>query len=317
MVRQRSDLRPIVVTNCTTRKRASDAPASLSAAIGQESLPKLAKRWAGLLGKAPRRWAAGELYVGRAMTESKRVARSLNGDLYVVSAGLGLVHESDLVPNYDFTASAGAGPLQAALECTGEHVTSWWDVLTQHSASKGTLAGIVNAKPDRLVLVALPASYLRMVANDLAAIGDKASQMVRIFTSVAGRADAPASLKHCVLPYDDRLEGLDGYNGTRAEFPQRALRHFVDALEGHKLSPRDAHLAVTAALASLKTRTIPVRERKTDEQITAMLRKRWASYAGSSTRLHRYLRDEALVACEQSRFRMLWRRLHAEQEGRG
>lgn len=250
------------------------------------------------------------------MTESKRVARSLGADLFVVSAGLGLVHESDLVPNYDFTVSGVGGPLRTALDDSGESVTTWWSVLTGQSAARGSLAELVNAAPNRLMLVALPASYLRMVGDDLASVDDKAKQRLRIFTSEAGMAGAPANLRQCVLPYDDRLETLAGYDGTRAEFPQRALRHFVSALHGDKLAPREAHAAVTTALSGLKRRTIPLRQRMTDERITAMLRQNWASYAGSSTRLHRYLRDEALVACEQSRFRTLWRHVQAERQGR-
>jgi len=68
-------------------------------------------------------------------------------------------------------------------------------------------------------------------------------------------------------------------------------------------------------MSDLARRTIPLRQKRTDEQIIALLRQSWTSYAGSSTRLHRYLRDEALVACEQSRFRTLWRQLLAEYQG--
>ncbi len=316
MGRQFSDLRPIVVTNCTTRKRATDPPVTLSVLARHESLPKLAKRWFAALSKMPRRTTAGELYVGRAMVESKRVARSLGADLYVVSAGLGLVHESDQVPNYDFTASASAGPLQAALDCSREPLTNWWSLLIERTATHGSLASVVRVTPDQLVLVALPASYLRLVGADLAAIGNEASQRLRIFTSEAGQAQVPECLRHCVLPYDGRLECVSGYQGTRAEFPQRALRHFVEALAGHELAAGDAHAAVTASLAGLVRRATPVRQRKSDEEITHMLRQQWASHAGSSTRLHRYLRDKAQVACEQSRFVALWRQVRAECQER-
>ena len=47
-----------------------------------------------------------------------------------------------------------------------------------------------------------------------------------------------------------------------------------------------------------------------------MLHKSWESHGGSSTRLLRYLRDEALVACEQGRFRSLWHQVRAERSQR-
>lgn len=314
MARQLSAFPPIVVTNCTTRKRAVEPPVSIGTAIGRESLPKLAKRWAAVLRRAPRSSTAGELYVGRAMAEAKSVAHSLAAELFVVSAGLGLVHEQALVPNYDFTASSDTGPLRSALEVSGEPITNWWAMLTQQSGADVSLRGLVSTTSSQLVFLALPASYLRLVVADLATVDDAASRRLRIFTSEAGKAETPANLKHCVLPYDERLESLEGYDGTRAEFPQRALRHFVDVLQGHRLSLEEAHANVLAALDGLNFRKIPARQKRTDAQIAHMIRQRWTACAGSSTRLHRYLRDEALVACEQSRFRTLWQQVRAERQ---
>ena len=289
---------------------------AITAANGRESLQSLAVRWASVVRRAPRSTCAGELYVGRSIAEAKSVARSLAAELFVVSAGLGLVHESDLVPNYDLTVSSGAGPLRSALEVGGESIANWWSLLVRQSVTKASLCGLATAVPNRLVLLALPASYLRLVVADLAMIDDGASQRLRIFTSQAGEAEVPPNLKQCVLPYDERLESLEGYDGTRAEFPQRALRHFVERLRGHRLSLHKARAEVTAALDGLRFRVVPVRQRRTDAQIAQLIRQRWNACAGSSTRLHRYLRDEALVACEQSRFRSLWQQVQAEHQVR-
>lgn len=269
-----------------------------------------------MLIKAPRRTTAGDLYVGRAIGESKRVARLLDADLYVVSAGLGLVRETDLVPNYDLSAGVRGGNRQGGVSISGEYSTQWWAALAQNSETGRLLADVVRALPHRMVHVALPASYLRMVSEDLNSIERNTAQLLRIFTSEAGRAMVPDHLQHCILPYDERLETLGGYDGTRAEFPQRALRHFVEVLGGDQLALSDACVAVTTALAKLERRTTPIRQKMTDAQIASLLRSQWTSYGGSSGRLLRYLRDEALVACEQSRFRMLWLQVQAEHQTR-
>lgn len=314
MVRQFSGFPTIVVTNCTRRKRASEPPVSIGRGPGAESLAKFAKRWATALLHAPRGSTVDELYVGRAMVEAKRVARLLEADLFVVSAGLGLVHASDLVPNYDLTVSSETGPLRSALEAGRDPIGNWWSLLTEESVAKGSLSGLIEAVPNRSLLLALPASYLRLVVADLAMIAD--TRNVRIFTSTAGEAEVPARLKPCVLPYDERLESVPGYAGTRSDFPQRALRHFVEVLGGHGLSLRRAHSAVVAALDGLQFRAIPIRQKRTDAQIATLIRQRWNACSGSSTRLHRYLRDEAFVACEQSRFRSLWHQVKAERHAR-
>lgn len=312
MICQFPDLRPIVVTNCTTRKRAPHPPVLLSAETGCESLSELAVRWNVLLRDARWRTVAGDLYVGRAIAESKCVSRLLGADLYIVSAGLGLVRETTLVPNYNLTVSGSDGPLKDALKTSGENSTVWWTTLTRRAESAGSLCDLICTQPDRLVLIALPATYLEMVGDDLSTIDRNAARMIRIFTSEAGRAKLPGHLLQCALPYDERLESLVGYDGTRAEFPQRALRHFVEVLGGHHLALAHAHVVTTMALAGLKKRTTPPRRRVTDAQIASMLREQWTFYSGNSARLHRYLRDTALVACEQSRFQLLWRKVQAE-----
>lgn len=314
MVRQLPDLRPIVVTNCTTRKRATDPPVSLPAELGCKSLPELAARWDALLRDAQRRTTAGDLYVGRAIAESKSATRSLGGELFIVSAGLGLVHETDLVPNYNLTVGGRGGTLKGALKASGGRSTFWWTTLTSRPDSRGSLSNLVSAQTDRVVLIALPATYLEMVCDDLSTIDSDPTPMLRIFTSESGRERLPRHLRHCALPYDERLESLDGYCGTRAEFPQRALRHFVEVLGGHHLPLRQAHIVTTKALAGLTKRTTPPRRKATDAQIASMLREQWGSHSGRSARLHRYLRDTVLISCEQSRFQKLWRQVLTENK---
>ena len=306
--------RKIVVTNCTTRKRAPDPPISPTAATIPETLSTFAKRWTALLNDAPCRTPAGNLYIGRAIAQSKSSARSLGADMYIVSAGLGLVSETQLVPNYNLTVAAGLGPLQRALQHSGEPSSSWWITLMGQSTTAVSIADLVCADSTSMVFIALPATYVRMVRSDLAKITETASSKLRLFTSEAGQAEVPMHLRHCVLPYDDRLETVEGCSGTRAEFAQRALRHFVEILHGHQLTASEANAAVISALAQCSRRTVPVRQKQTDLQITCLLRQQWGSYAGSSTRLLRYLRDEALVACEQSRFRTLWQQVQLEHQ---
>jgi hypothetical protein len=123
----------------------------------------------------------------------------------------------------------------------------------------------------------------------------------------------PTRLQSSVLPYDERLEGLDGYAGTRSDFPQRALRHFVEVVRGHTLPLEQAREHVRAAMAALRKPVLPERQRKSDEEIIALLRQHWQRLNGSATALLRYLRDDALVACEQSRFRTLRQLVLVEQ----
>jgi hypothetical protein len=115
------------------------------------------------------------------------------------------------------------------------------------------------------------------------------------------------------MPYDDRLEGIANHDGTRTDFPHRALKHFVTQLQGHKLQATLAKASVKRAMDNSSERIVPKREKATDKQIVDLIRANWNDYDGSATKLLRYLRDEALVACEQSRFSALWRMTKADE----
>lgn len=297
-----------VISNCTMRK-ASGPSIGLSDVSHGGGVYATARRWNKLVKHTPPLCTARELYKGRSIADAMDAAVALKGRLFVVSAGLGLVAVDDPVPNYDLTVARGSA-LARLLAKHELQPQDWWAAITKERPSAlSTLIG------DHATYLALPASYLRMLRADLESTPLKATEHLRIFTSEAGRMELPDRLLHCIMPYDDRLESVSGFNGTRADFPQRALRHFLECLRGHKVSQAEGRHAVSRSLSSLQRRKLPDRVRVSDDEICALLREQWISCAGSSSRLLRYLRDDAKVSCEQGRFRALWKTLVAEMAG--
>ncbi|MDM0115672.1 hypothetical protein QTI66_26215 [Variovorax sp. J22R133] len=301
-----------IITNCTARKRALEPVARLRPAQLKGDAAKVADRWWSATANTQATTTAGELYLGRAMAESKAVAAQLRGSLHMISAGLGLAAKDDPVPNYDMTVASGAGSLAPALAAAGSSTADWWQELNARKGTPSPVSQLVNRSSATRFLIALPSAYVEMLECDLAQIADKALSRLCIFTSTSGAKSVPPRLQACVLPYDERLEGQQGYAGTRSDFPQRAMRHFVEKLQGHYLDSAPAQAAVRQALDLLQKPTIPQRVRKTDAEILDLIRAQWCHHAGSSSRLHRHLRDTALVACEQARFGVLWRQVKAE-----
>jgi hypothetical protein len=162
-------------------------------------------------------------------------------------------------------------------------------------------------------MLALPSRYLEMLVPDLLSLDPALRELLRIFSSTAGVSTLPAELQHFALPYDDRLESLPGHDGTRTDFPQRAMRHFVEQLQGHEVDLEAAKGRVAMALRGLSPRQTPSRTKHSDSEIAEVLRKQWTQHKGSSSQLLRYLRQEAQIACEQKRFRGIWQGLKAEQ----
>jgi hypothetical protein len=306
----------IIVTNCTNRKRSTESTVSLSEAQRRGTLECVARRWVEALEKVPLIDEAQNVYGGRSISEAKNATEIVNGELYVVSAGLGLIHASERIPAYNLTVSEGPGSLAPFLSNLGKRPADWWSALINEFGPTRSLRWLIETNKKARVLLALPSGYLELIAQDLDELTTAQVAQIRIITSKLGEDALPARLRRLVLPYDERLEGST-YAGTRTDFPQRALRHFVTELGGHNLDPATADDKVWNTMEALKKPVLPMRVKKSNDEISALLRANWDQYGGSSSRLLRFLRDDALVACEQSRFRGLWLQMQEELRMRG
>ena len=292
-----------IVTNCTQRKAPTESKIDLVRLPSQLGVEELASAWLDVVSEASRELPADQMYRGRSIADATASAAFVESSWFVISAGLGLVRSSEKIPAYECTVASGS-ELCYRLKTAGATTADWWSAITSHQPRP--LSRLISHAP---TLLALPSSYLQMVHDDLAEVSTSESKHLRIFTSAAGARVVPSHLVNCVMPYDDRLEAMEGHAGTRSDFAQRALRHFVETLEATTLPIEEARSRV---LTALEGRTSPVRltgRRMSDEEIQRVLTEQWNRHAGSSTRLLRYLRDEAGISCEQKRFRKLWQSL--------
>jgi hypothetical protein len=299
----------LVITNCTARKRSASEALRLDLGRLGSSLQEAARNWRRALDVHAPRLQAQQMYLGRSMVDARSVASALVCPLHVVSAGLGLIPASDTVAPYDLSASGSRGGLQQALQRFKATPAQWWDLLCD---GRG-LAALLADHPHATVLLALPANYVAMVAKDLGrCVGDDLRRL-RLFTSEAGADLLPPVLQDLAMPYDDRLEALPGHAGTRSDFAQRAMRHFVEQLAAQGLTQAQARDAVEAALTPYQKPRSVERKRADDQAIKGLIRRQWLQTGGRSANLLRYLRDEALISCEQGRFARLWREVRLEK----
>lgn len=308
----------VVVTSCTSRKRASVPGGRPSASkISGATLAEGVRSWEALLAGAPHTRLASELYVGRGFSEARATTRTLNARLYVVSAGLGLIPSEAKIPGYDLTTSPGPMSLAPLLARWSRNSSDWWREIGRVRRGTSTpLSALIRENSSARFLIALPSSYVTLVAEDIATLETHHVGRLRIFTSPAGLRCLPSSVRGAALPYDDRLESTRN-SGTRADFPQRAMGHFVEDLHAADLPIDAAVQRVLQALGEHSPPALPSRERKSDDDIRNLIAANWVRCGGSSSRLLRFLRDDALVSCEQSRFRDLWRSVRSTMDGHG
>jgi hypothetical protein len=216
------------------------------------------------------------------------------------------------VPNYDATVSDRRNWLGGFLNRTATPPALWWEILCESVGRGSSLINLLQATTASTKLVAMPASYLAMIKTDLAKLPDSAINNVYIFTSPAGQRELPARLQPHALPYDGRLDGIAAFSGTQTDFPQRAMRHFVSHVLAERLTISLATASVENCLRPLEKPSRPTRARLDDSQIKDFLRGAWTLQRGESSRLLSHLRKGAGIACEQGRFRTLWKEVREE-----
>lgn len=300
----------VVVTTCTNRKRLPVADGLQARALSKGEPVEVARIWFQRLATAPGpRVSVRDLYCGRSFREAQAAALALEAPLFVVSAGLGLVAAEVQAPAYSMTLvrESPDSVLQKLERCGPQE---WWGALAALSPfhqSEPTGSG--------LILAALSGPYLQLVAADWLGWPAAKRARLRIFCKDPG-PEAPEALRAQFMPYDDRLDGVGaGFAGTQGDFAQRAMRHFAEHVA---MGPGDAQThacKVKNLLAPVEARERPIRDRLSDEQLIALIHDEWEAVGGrSSAMLHR-LRRQLNVACEQSRFKGLFKRAAAMRPG--
>lgn len=276
------------------------------------SLESMARIWIIRVNAARLREPARTLYQGRAFSEAKAAATAAGALLYVASAGHGLVNSEQLLPSYDLTVATVQGnPLYLMLDRLKKTSADWWQALTAGFEDSRSLVALFDdpALRNCNVILAMPSAYLTMLKDDLALLSADQISRLRIITSEFGASKLPEHIRRMVLPYDERLNGNVLYAGTRNDFAQRALRHFIVELRGQEIPMSSARDKVIVAMTALVKPNTPQRERKSDEGIEDLISQNWDYYKGSQSALLRWLRDQQLISCEQGRFQLLWRRV--------
>lgn len=252
-----------------------------------------------------------QLYAGRGFSEAIATVESSGADLWVISAGLGLVHGEEKVPAYDLTLSAGSassirrrvsdGPFDGAM---------WWSGIGRRSRPKRSLYNLVMGRPSDQFIISVPGSYLELIQQDLLELAKADLERVRLVGPL--RTDGLADcLKAIVMPYDDRFNGPESpLPGTRADFPQRVARHFFEKVYcgAENASPSEHADRVRDWLAMLSCPAQVQRRQLGDDQIVEAILANWEQADGQSAKMLRVLRDDRRIACEQGRFTNLFKR---------
>lgn len=296
----------LVVVACTESKTLAPSPERQLRNYSRDS-GDLVERWHAALRADGPRIAAKDLYKGGYWTAVRAAADVVGwSTVSIVSAGRGLVRPYDEVSAYSATFSAGhADSIPGAGGAAAS--AAWWSGL---GGDKRLMALIEREKPDGL-LCALPASYLRPLEPVLErACGEFSPARIVILGEPKS-----SILKSFAVPVDARAVRRVG--GAAGQLAARVLAWAAQAgtFEG-AWDVRKIRDVVRELVHEGDPRLYPSRAPMTDTEIRVWIGGCLDSPApptSASTAL-RSLRDSGR-ACEEKRFRVLFREVSGERAG--
>ena len=321
------DKRLTLVTSCSSRKRLATPDECRIRAVPGGPLEDRFRDWSSRLpGEGPLSspWPvkpAAEVYGGEHWSRIREAEQAATEqgwkqvDLWVCSAGYGLVQAKQPIGAYDATFtlntpdSVGKDPAE---------VRNWWSWLNHWplggNPAPRSLADLVEKSSGTDFLVVLSSAYLKAVQDDLKAACERYRQIHPksdgfVVISAGEKSDQWKEL----VQVDARIES-SVRNGTRGALNARVALHLLDQFPAHRFGRRGIEAYLEKALENGQAERWD-RTPLGDDEVQGFIRQILErDPALSCTRVLRQLRDGG-KACEQKRFRDLFQAVKAGNQG--
>lgn len=296
----------IHITTCTNRKKIPVSDGLLCRNLPYGIMTDVADEWVRGVKNASQKHFAYNLYCGRGFAESLSAARIASTDLWVISAGLGLINVNDEIPSYGLTISPGVDDSISGRIQSDFQPSAWWKHINRIFGRSLTRMIESESEPSAYV-ISLTQPYAPLVMEDLLGLRPEYLDRVRI-VGLMSKVDLPEKLHKIWMPYDARINDPSCCPGTMSDFAQRAAHHFVKNIWcqfGYQSAETDAK-EITNIMDKLKVPIVPKRLQLNDQEVCDVIKNNWGKAQGYSSRMLRILRDDLLIACEQKRFSVLF-----------
>lgn len=303
----------LIIAPCSSQKAVTVHSRLHADAFRAKTLNEYTKNWVARVRAAQEKFLPVNVYTGQGIAAVREAAETIDAEMHILSAGLSMVSAKRRIPGYDLTVG-GDGP--RPFDNIAEHVKlgDWWRSLNRAFGYYQPLAKLIKEQQSQ-VIIALPASYLLMVSDELTALSISERRKLRIIVST--KTSLASELAEIAIRYDQRLNAIEGApRGANTSFVQRALLHLC------RLLSENARITAVASQQTLVDRTLgqttlintPSRRRLTDDQLTRMIELELKRKIVGRSTLLKIIRQEKNVACEQNRFGELYDQVLASRK---
>lgn len=312
-----------IVSSCSDGKRGQVAAPYRLCTHLQSGIEDRFSAWWTAIAAAPAesKVLATDLYVGDHWSVSRELptlARHEGWDarLWVLSAGYGLVpseariapYAATFQPRHADSVSRLAGAAQIAEQ------KAWWQLLCSQALEQRelprSLTSLAQSTPDGIILVVASPAYLLAVQDDLlGAVSALSIHGSLLLVSSETRGLVP-ELQQRRISSNARLTHI--VQGSLLSLHARVARWLIETSGQHRFRMDAMNDMVSAAVRQSPELVRHDRQAATDDEVLQFMQTRIAADRRSShSRLLREWR-EAGRACEQSRFRALFRQLKGQ-----
>lgn len=306
-----------IVASCSDRKSRA-VPAKLrlrDVESGKSASATVSSWWQRLSDADVEAIPARSLYKGdhwSVVSKLQAAATGYETELWVSSAGYGLVHASTPIKPYSATFATKQDDSVHRFETEeargNDLLINWWHSLADHRFSQNiwarTLTALLKNDPDSWVLIVAGPQYLRAMATDLAQAVQQLSDPDRLLVVSSSEKPLPTPVRDNWIPSNAKLQAKLG--GSLSSLHARVAQRILSESSGTPLSASALQKQYRREIDELEGAKPGNRIPLSDEAVRAFIESRLDQNKGRSyTSLLRELRNNQL-ACEQKRFKSLY-----------
>jgi hypothetical protein len=304
------------ITTCTARKTLPPDTVCTMGSIKSLELPQRFDAWVDAISKFQGEQRRPiDLYCGNSWSVVRRIVEGNSGiRAWVVSAGYGLLRFDQPICSYSATFSAGEMDSVLSSKVDRTSLRQWWSLLCGWREAKGdpiaSITGIARTYPNEPIIAAISADYLKAVTDDLLQARATLSDP-RLLVVISAGSKPKGILQENIMPADARLEGLFGK--SRLTLNNKIAEWVISNFAADELRTSIVSVRLEKMIQDLPPSTYPSREKSSDAEVLDFLENKLRSRGRISYSV--LLRDYRSTgrACEQRRFRALYKKLLSEK----
>ena len=299
-----------LITNCTNLKKTNiHGKIQLRNLIENNSARNIVNSWCEQLENAEQKVPANEVYAGDHWKVAKSIVKP-NLELWVLSAGYGLIHNSSKIGSYDATFSSGS---ENSINKTGLTNREWWNTLHERRNSDvskcESLRSLVSTNTDDVFFIAASPGYLKVIQDELEQLVLEKKLTNENFFIVSSKHNISEQL----IPFflESKADFCSTLKGGRVSLNIRLAKYLLGESKANIFDSKN----VIDRYNNLENNAIKLlvknRKKLSDEEVISFIKNELNINQGakvSASMLLKKLRNENL-ACEQKRFSRLLKEL--------